>query len=1005
MELTFETEDTLFATLSKDLSPDQSLRSIESVLYDHKGLDKKEYDFYFVLDRVFSNYIDITKHSLEELSVFKDEYIEAFKKYILSITGEKVNFMVLASVPFYISHKERKARVIDFYASNRIDFKKYIPAHSVIIPVGRAIYSFTRSDDLDVKSFYDTLFNKSYFYCPEFDSYIYPIDAFDSFGFSGLVPTLKKKNVTEEATLLLNEDDSDDVMVTANTFENHFAQYQIKHALIPPRFPVYKPLEHEVIKKENVAQFLQAHAHVKEVAWDIETDGLDPFTNKIGCITLSFTGHKGYYFDFYEEHVPLWDEFFKNKFLIGTNLKFDVEFTRQAGIESTKVDFDTLNAGHLLNEMRRNGLKPSAWIYTPYGGYDYALDEYKKEFKKKTHAKADSFNYMKIPESIRVPYACNDPCVSMLTYKEQIKEFDYQEKLVQKIDNRLAFKRVFTLEEYYFQVVVPAINMFVDIELTGMCVNWDRVREVGNEMLEEIARLKNAVYKKFDIPESLVDIDSSEQLGIFLEEYAGYNILYRSDKVLKKKSFVTMYQEARIAKDPKYMLLSDQERKELDKYYERLASVDKIALKEWIRHGEFGAQEIADYKELITLYHTFVGSEATNKGIWQYRKPDGRIHSNFWVMLAKSHRFRSSKPNLQNLPKHGKWAKTIREFFSVPDDSFMIGDLDYSAFQLRIATLFSHDPEMEKIFTSEDGDMHSITAQAILKQEVDLKFFKEHKKDLFENERFKAKAINFSLLFGSSPFAFAMNSLIREWEEKEFDEYIQKFDLKESVDDKINYLITKGFDRIPFSKVYASKIASAWAVATHIREAFLEKYKGLKIWIQNQISFAEDYGFVVSVHGAIRRLPELQYYKPFHHYQQKKMADGLSRSHIFSSWTNRSSFKKHHPGAKHFIAKNLQNIALNSPVQNFEVVTMVRGMLEVYQEMKKRNMRSKFIGMVHDSNVQYIAKEEKDEMKELLKRMEQYRPEFEKIPMLVEASLADYSNNEFWGTKSDQSWF
>jgi DNA polymerase I-like protein with 3'-5' exonuclease and polymerase domains len=210
--------------------------------------------------------------------------------------------------------------------------------------------------------------------------------------------------------------------------------------------------------------------------------------------------------------------------------------------------------------------------------------------------------------------------------------------------------------------------MYLDIELEGMYINWDRVREVGKELRSEISKAEARLLETFPG----IDIHSPRSIGAYIENKLGWENLGRG----KDKLYLT----------------------------------NKKVMQQWKKLGHKEVSLFLDLSELKGLYQTFIGDEAENTGIWQHRYLDNRIHGTFWVMLAKSHRNRSSEPNLQNIPKNGKKAILIRSIFSVPSDEYYIVETDGAGLQLRIGASHSNDSVMRNIFINEDGDLHSTTA-------------------------------------------------------------------------------------------------------------------------------------------------------------------------------------------------------------------------------------------------------------------------------------------------------
>ena len=249
-----------------------------------------------------------------------------------------------------------------------------------------------------------------------------------------------------------------------------------------------------------------------------------------------------------------------------------------------------------------------------------------------------------------------------------------------------------------------------------------------------------------------------------------------------------------------------------------------------------------------------------------------------------------------------------------------------------------------------------------------------------QNESYVTKqSVNFGFIFGTVAYSFALR-LEKEWPHEDILEYVKKYQLQDKV--KFFYKILKGerinedsltkggiagdkesfFGHIEDKK----KFANVWAVAADIRKKFFERYSGLEEWIKITTKEAEKLGYVVSPFSAVRRLPQLTY-------QGKDDSKGK--------------------------IKNLKNIALNSPVQNFESVYMNILMGEQNRYIKENNLKTVICGNVHDANISYVHKKELNEFVKISKEIfEKDRPENKGIPQELESNVADYyGRGEVWG--------
>jgi hypothetical protein len=208
---------------------------------------------------------------------------------------------------------------------------------------------------------------------------------------------------------------------------------------------------------------------------------------------------------------------------------------------------------------------------------------------------------------------------------------------------------------------------------------------------------------------------------------------------------------------------------------------------------------------------------------------------------------------------------------------------------------------------------------------------------------------NFGLIFGAGGQTIKRVVIEPNWSSKECGEYILENKLKiekDSMTHKPDPMLT---------------------VAKDIREKFFEAYPELANWHRDYKSKSANQGYITSIYGAIRRLPQLLY-------QGEEDDYGL--------------------------VSNLESICLNSPIQNMESVIMTQLMLKVHYWLKENNMKSRFFGAVHDAVELYVFKDEAKEVSRKIKELfELAREEFNGIPLEMEGNIADY-----YGTKDSDNW-
>jgi len=503
------------------------------------------------------------------------------KKILKAVYKREVSITLLYCYTFIPIEKDLKKDITKFVNKYSTNYEDYIPKNTKVLALGRSIYTFTKEIYLTAEAFYSYLYTSTHFYYPPTGSYIFPVD------------DLYKMYSKEEHRLL-------------DSFEYFFfkKQIQLSREFQVPRIRIPK-LSFE--KVENPNEFLTSYIGKDiEVAWDLETSGFIYYINNIICITMSFDGKKGYYLDWKKIDLEILNEFFKGKFQIGANLKFDCRFLRGRGVSNAKIDFDTLNGGHCLNERSSNSLGAHGWLYSNYGGHEIELHKYRKN-----HPKLKDFS--QIPRSILSKYAVYDAVVCFQVYKTQ--------KELLKKDSQM--------NSYYFNEVIPNLNLFLEVEINGVEIDWDYLSEL------QVVFDK----KKFDLEEEIyellgarINLASNKDLPLFLEHQL-------------KMPDINMR-----GKNGNYLTNED-------------------AMRTWAKIGNWPvAEKLLAYKSLCTQINTFIGSQEKNNAYWKYQeKSSCLIHPTYSVMLALSHRNKCSGPNLQQVPKQTKFAPVYRKIFVPPD--------------------------------------------------------------------------------------------------------------------------------------------------------------------------------------------------------------------------------------------------------------------------------------------------------------------------------------------------
>jgi len=299
-----------------------------------------------------------------------------------------------------------------------------------------------------------------------------------------------------------------------------------------------------------------------------------------------------------------------------------------------------------------------------------------------------------------------------------------------------------------------------------------------------------------------------------------------------------------------------------------------------------GSHEIIDhlinYRTLSKLQSTYI--ETLPKLI---SPATGRIHTSYNQTVAATGRLSSSDPNLQNIPVRDEFGRQLRKGF-VPEKGFIMMSADYSQIELRLAAHYSNDDNMLAAFR--DGiDIHNMTASSVFGVPFDR---------ITPDMRRQAKIINFATIYGVSPYGLSQQAEISM---KDAAEFIKKY---------------------------------------------FETYPGFKNYIDKTIDFAKKNGYVTTLMGRRRPVPEIN-------------SDTVFRR------------------------EGAERVAINTPLQGTSADMIKIAMINISSELSGKKMKSRMIMQVHDELVFEVFEDELDAMKELVKeQMESAIPL--NVPVVVE---------------------
>ena len=292
----------------------------------------------------------------------------------------------------------------------------------------------------------------------------------------------------------------------------------------------------------------------------------------------------------------------------------------------------------------------------------------------------------------------------------------------------------------------------------------------------------------------------------------------------------------------------------------------------------------------VLQYRTYTKLKSTYAdGLLKVIDDDGRIRSSFQMTVTDTGRLSSREPNLQNIPIRKEEGAQIRKMFVAAPGNVLI-DADYSQIELRLLAHISGDENMIAAFRSGE-DIHAVTASQV---------FGVPLADVTKQMRSHAKAVNFGIVYGISAWSLAQDIGVTNSEAKAY------------------------------------------------MEAYLAKYHGVRDYQKQIVELAKETGYVSTLYGRRRALPELK----------------------------NSNFAVRSFG---------ERVALNMPIQGTAADVIKLAMVRVHARLKAENLAAKLILQVHDELIVECPEAEAEQVKRILTEEMQNAAQFS-VPLVAEAN-------------------
>ncbi len=276
------------------------------------------------------------------------------------------------------------------------------------------------------------------------------------------------------------------------------------------------------------------------------------------------------------------------------------------------------------------------------------------------------------------------------------------------------------------------------------------------------------------------------------------------------------------------------------------------------------------------------------EGLTEYIRSDGRIHGTFNQTITATGRISSTEPNLQNIPIRSELGQEIRKAFVAKEGCVFI-DADYSQIELRLLAHMSDDSNLIEAYYS-DSDIHKVTASKVFNTPLD---------QVTKEQRSNAKAVNFGIVYGISSFGLSQGLSITS---KQAGEYIKQY---------------------------------------------FETYPGVKAYLDNTVKKAKIDGYVTTLFGRRRPIPEL--------------------------------------ASNNFMQRSFgERVAMNSPLQGTAADIMKIAMINVDRKLQEEGLGSRIVLQIHDELLVEAPLDEADKVKQILYNEMKNAADL-KVPLEVDA--------------------
>lgn len=295
---------------------------------------------------------------------------------------------------------------------------------------------------------------------------------------------------------------------------------------------------------------------------------------------------------------------------------------------------------------------------------------------------------------------------------------------------------------------------------------------------------------------------------------------------------------------------------------------------------------ILDYRSLRKLKGTYVDTLPT-----MVDERTGRVHTHYRQAVASTGRLSSDDPNLQNIPIRTEKGREIRKTFIARDEKHLLLSADYSQIELRVIAHMSKDANMQAAFR-QGLDIHAATAAKVFNVDIS---------EVSRDQRSRAKAVNFGIAYGQGAFGLSQNL------------GIPRNEAKQIIDD------------------------------------YFAQFPGVRSYMDEQIAFAAEHGYVKTMLSRRRYLPDIT-------------------------------------SANQTVRAAAERVAINAPMQGTAADIIKLAMIRIHDRIKKEKLRSKLLLQVHDELVLDVQLDEADAVQSLVRELMEGALTLD-VPLVVDMNM------------------